>query len=237
MFSDILIADVLLALPMGLLLAFTIGPVFFVLIETAITKGFRAAIAFNSGVVLADVVFILIVYFTTSSLLNELKDEPALFVFGGLIMVGYGLISFIKLKKDFRLTMAQKERGEDAALYMKRVNYIALAIKGFLLNFINIGVLGFWLGVIIVFAPKLDMNPHRITVFFGSIILVYFAIDLIKILIAKRLKNKLTAYHIYKIKRTISIILLVFGVFLIVQGFFPNAKKGLQEGLHLEQSQ
>lgn len=124
MFSDILIADVLLALPMGLLLAFTIGPVFFVLIETAITKGFRAAIAFNSGVVLADVVFILIVYFTTSSLLNELKDEPALFVFGGLIMVGYGLISFIKLKKDFRLTMAQKERGEDAALYMKRVNYI-----------------------------------------------------------------------------------------------------------------
>ena len=96
-------ADVLLALPLGLLLAFTIGPVFFVLLETAITKGFRAAIAFNSGVVLADAVFILIVYFTTSSLLREIKDDPKLFFAGGLIMVVYGLISFIKLKKDLPL--------------------------------------------------------------------------------------------------------------------------------------
>ena len=45
-------ADVLLALPLGTLLAFTIGPVFFVLLETAITKGFRAAVAFDAGVLL-----------------------------------------------------------------------------------------------------------------------------------------------------------------------------------------
>ena len=213
-------ADVLLALPLGLLLAFTIGPVFFVLLETAITKGFRAAIAFNSGVVLADTVFILIVYFTTSSLLREIKDDPKLFFAGGLIMIAYGLISFIKLKKDFKKTIDNKE---NAYLQVaEKVNYVALFIKGFLLNFINIGVLGFWLGIIIVFGPKLDMNASRILVFFTSIILVYFAIDIFKILIAKKLKNRLTAFHIYKINRAISIILLVFGVFLIFQAFFPN---------------
>lgn len=213
-------ADVLLALPLGLLLAFTIGPVFFVLLETAITKGFRAAIAFNSGVVLADAVFILIVYFTTSSLLREIKDDPKLFFAGGLIMVVYGLISFIKLKKDFKKTMDNKENAH--LQVAEKVNYAALFIKGFLLNFINIGVLGFWLGIIIVFGPKLDMNASRIFVFFTSIILAYFGIDIVKILIAKKLKNRLTAFHIYKIKRTISIILLVFGVFLILQAFFPN---------------
>ena len=213
-------ADVLLALPLGLLLAFTIGPVFFVLLETAITKGFRAAIAFNLGVVLADTVFILIVYFTTSSLLREIKDDPKLFFAGGLIMIAYGLISFIKLKKDFKKTIDNKE---NAYLQVaEKVNYVALFIKGFLLNFINIGVLGFWLGIIIVFGPKLDMNASRILVFFTSIILVYFAIDIFKILLAKKLKNRLTAFHIYKIKRPISIILLVFGVFLILQAFFPN---------------
>ena len=213
-------ADVLLALPLGLLLAFTIGPVFFVLLETAITKGFRAAIAFNSGVVLADAVFILIVYFTTSSLLREIKDDPKLFFAGGLIMVAYGLISFIKLKKDFKKTMDNKENAH--LQVAEKVNYVALFIKGFLLNFINIGVLGFWLGIIIVFGPKLDMNASRIFVFFTSIILAYFGIDIIKILIAKKLKNRLTAFHIYKIKRASSIILLVFGVFLIFQAFFPN---------------
>ncbi len=213
-------ADILLAVPLGLLLAFTIGPVFFVLLETAITKGFRAAMAFDIGVVLADALFILFVYFTTNSLLTEIKDDPKLFFTGGLIMMAYGLISFIKLKKDFKKVMDNKENAH--LVVPEKVNYTALFIKGFLLNFINIGVLGFWLGIIIVFGPKLDMNANRILVFFTSIILVYFGIDLIKILIAKKLKNRLTAFHIYKIKRAISIILLFFGVFLILQAFFPH---------------
>ena len=213
-------ADILLAVPLGLLLAFTIGPVFFVLLETAITKGFRAAMAFDIGVVVADALFILFVYFTTNSLLTEIKDDPKLFFTGGLIMMAYGLISFIKLKKDFKKVMDNKENAH--LVVPEKVNYTALFIKGFLLNFINIGVLGFWLGIIIVFGPKLDMNANRILVFFTSIILVYFGIDLIKILIAKKLKNRLTASHIYKIKRAISIILLFFGVFLILQAFFPH---------------
>jgi lysE type amino acid translocator len=213
-------ADILLAVPLGLLLAFTIGPVFFVLLETAITKGFRAAMAFDIGVVVADALFILFVYFTTNSLLTEIKDDPKLFFTGGLIMMVYGLISFIKLKKDFKKVMDNKENAH--LVVPEKVNYTALFIKGFLLNFINIGVLGFWLGIIIVFGPKLDMNANRILVFFTSIILVYFGIDLIKILIAKKLKNRLTAFHIYKIKRAISIILLFFGVFLILQAFFPH---------------
>lgn len=215
-----MISDILLAFPLGLLLAFTIGPVFFVLLETAITKGFRATLAFDAGVLLADTVFILIVYFTTNSLLTEIKDDPKLFFAGGIIMMAYGIISFIKLKKDFKKVIDNKEEAHLAI--SSKVNYVALFIKGFLLNFINIGVLGFWLGIIIVFGPKLNMDASRIFIFFSAIILVYFGVDVIKILIAKKLKNRLTAFHIYKIKRAISIILLVFGVFLIFQAFFPH---------------
>lgn len=218
-------ADILLALPLGVLLAFTIGPVFFVLLETAITKGFRAAVAFDGGVVLADVVFILIVYFTTSSILQKVKDDPLLFIVGGLIMISYGIISFIKLKKDFNKKIDIQEDENQC----QKTNYLGLFFKGFLLNFINIGVLGFWLGIIIVFAPRLDMDTNRIIVFFSSIVIIYFLVDVIKILIAKQLKNKLTAFHIYKIKRTISIILLIFGIFLLAQGIFPEGKEKLNE--------
>lgn len=218
-------ADVLLAVPLGVLLAFTIGPVFFVLLETAITKGFRAAIAFDAGVILADVIFILIAYFTTSSLLNQVKDEPFLFIIGGIIMIAYGVISFIKLKKDFY----KNADIEEDKTYCQKTNYLAISVKGFLLNFINIGVLGFWLGIIIVFAPQLDMNVNRIVVFFSAILLIYLLIDVLKILIAKQLKNKLTAYHIYKVKRTISIVLLIFGVFLFLQGIFPKGKETINQ--------
>ena len=57
--------------------------------------------------------------------------------------------------------------------------------------------------------------------------------DSIKIVIDKQLKSKLTPYIIYKIKSVISIILIIFGVFLMIQGFFPDEKKMIEKKLEL----
>ena len=220
-----MIQDIISAIPWGILLAFTIGPVFFVLLETSILKGFRAAMVFDLGVVFGDIVFILIAYFSTSSLLEKLKDDPGLFIFGGIIMISFGIISFLKDKKDFI-----KKKAEDIDIdVIPQKNYLRLFVKGFFLNFINIGVLGFWLGIIIIFGPKLNMETNRIIVFISTILLTYLAVDVLKIQLAKKLKSKLTPYNIYRIKRIISIILMVFGVFLMIQGLFPIEKEKLKE--------
>lgn len=223
-----MINDILAAIPWGILLAFTIGPVFFILLETSITKGFRAAMIFDFGVVFADVVFILIAYFSTNQILEKLKDDPGLFIFGGVVMLSFGIISFIKEKKDFKKKQEEDYDDEDN---IKKNNYLGLFFKGFLLNFINIGVLAFWMGIIIVFGPKLNMETNRIILFITVIILTYFAVDVLKILVAKQLKSKLTPFNIYKIKRVISVILMIFGGFLMVQGFFPKEKEMIKEKL------
>ncbi|MGO1751489.1 MAG: LysE family transporter, partial [Psychroflexus sp.] len=57
--------DILSAIPLGFFLAFLVGPVFFVLLETAALRGFRAALTFDLGVILADFVFLCIAYFST----------------------------------------------------------------------------------------------------------------------------------------------------------------------------
>ena len=220
-----MIQDIALAIPWGIVLAFTIGPVFFILLETSITKGFRAAMVFDAGVVFGDIVFILIAYFSTSSILEKLKDDPGLFIFGGGIMFSFGLISFIKEKKNYKKKV-QEEIDEDN---IPKNNYVKLFIKGFFLNFINVGVLGFWLGILIVFGPKLNMETNRILVFITSIIVTYVIIDILKIQLAFKLKSKLTPYNIYKIKRIISCVLMVFGLFLIFQGLFPDQKEKLKE--------
>lgn len=222
-----MINDILSAIPWGFLLAFTIGPVFFVLLETSITKGFRAAMVLDAGVVFGDLVFILIAYFSTNQILEKLKDNPRLFIFGGLLMLGYGLISFINEKRSYE--RKQKEEMDDVADDINKKNYLGLFFKGFFLNFINIGVLAFWMGVIIVFAPKLNMETGRIITFITTIILSYIAVDIVKILVAKQLKSRLTPYNIHKIKRIISVILMIFGFFLIAQGFFPNEKEMIEK--------
>ncbi len=219
--------DILTALPWGVLLAFTIGPVFFVLLETSAIKGFRAGLVFDLGVIIADIIFILIAYFSTNKILEKLKDDPALFIFGGVLLLSYGIISLLRLIKNYKKAQLANE-GE---LNIPKNNYLALFFKGFLLNFINIGVLGFWLGIIIVFGPKLEMQTDRIITFFGTILLTYLIVDCLKILLAKQLRNKLTPSLIFRVKRVISIVLIVFGVGLIIQGVFPNEKEKLKEAI------
>jgi threonine/homoserine/homoserine lactone efflux protein len=220
-----MIEDILLGIPLGILLCFMIGPVFFVLLETAAIKGIRAALVFDVGVVIADLVFIAIAYFSSYRLINNIKDEPALFIFGGLIMITYGLISFLQQKK------AIKKLDFNDQIELIKKNYAGLFVKGFLLNFINVGVLGFWLLIFITFGPQLDLKTSRLIVFFTSVIGTYLVVDMIKILLAKRLKSKMTPSNILKIKQITSILLIIFGFTIMMQGWFPSDQKLVKEAL------
>ncbi|TRX40378.1 LysE family translocator [Flavobacterium restrictum] len=220
-----MVNDILSGIPWGIFLSFMIGPVFFILIETSITKGFRAALVFDLGVILGDIVFISIAYLGSYRLIQSLKDKPALFIFGGIVMLSYGIISFIKLKKVDNLP--------DDVLNNEilKKNYGSLLVKGFFLNIINIGVLGFWLAIIISMGPKLDMKTSRMMTFFITVILSYLLVDCIKIVLAKKLKTKMTPTNILKIKKGISIVLMIFGVVLITQGWFPKEKEMVKNAL------
>lgn len=209
-----MIEDIQTAIPLGFFLGFMIGPVFFVLLETSVTKGFRAAIAFDIGVILADIFFIGLAYFSSFQLLENLSNQPGLYVFGGMIITVYGIIIFLK--------KAKKETEHANKLEFTKTNYLGLFIKGFLLNFINIGVLVFWVGVIIITGPALENDIHRFYVFFGTMIAMYFLTDIFKILLAKQLKRKLTPERILKIKKALGVILMVCGLVLITKGFLPK---------------
>lgn len=220
-----MINDILAGVPWGIFLSFMVGPVFFILLETSITKGFRAALAFDLGVVLGDVFFIAIAYLGSYRLIKSLEDKPALFIFGGIIMLAYGIISFVKLKKDERINLDEIDRD-----ILKR-DYASLFVKGFLLNAINIGVLGFWMAIIISVGPKLEMQTSRMMVFFTAVIVTYLIIDCLKILLAKQLKSKMTPTNILKIKKGISVVLMIFGLVLIVQGWFPEEKEMVKNAI------
>lgn len=200
-------------------MAFMIGPVFFMLLKTSILKGAKAAIAFDIGVILGDITFILISYYGSRSLLEKIKDDPRLFFIGGLAMIIYGLITYI----DKENKKGSMDTSEILEVPMKN-NYLGLLLKGFFLNFINIGVLAFWLGTVLVIGPTLNMNESAIFLYFSVIIAGYFITDLGKIFLAKQLKKKLTNEVVFRIKRIMGVILIVFGIFLMLKGFIPNEK-------------
>jgi len=212
--------DIKDAVLIGFFLSFMIGPVFFMLIQTSILKGARAAIIFDLGVILGDVVFILIAYYGSKSLLEQIKDDPRLFFIGGIILLVYGIITY--------LDKSQKTIVDDETLVLsEKTNYVKLFLKGFLLNFINVGVLAFWLGMIVIVGSNLQMNPTKIFNYFTVILVSYFSTDIGKIILAKQLKKKLTPKIIYKVKRIMGIILMIFGIVLMLKGFIPKERLNL----------
>jgi len=208
----------------GFLLAFAVGPVFFTLIETAITKGFRAALSFELGAITADVIFITIAFFSTSRILEQLKHDSGLLIFGGAVLMAYGIISYIKTKRSiFKIVR------EHYSIEVKK-KFGSLFLKGFVLNFVNFGVLAGWIATLIM-ANALTTTDAGVFWFLLTVLIVFFSTDLLKIVLSKRLKNKMTPRFIFKTKQGVSILILGFGIILLLQGIFPSEMKAGLERL------
>lgn len=207
----------------GFLLAFAVGPVFFTLIETSITKGFKAAVFFDLGAMAADIIFILIAFYSTSQILEKVKDDPGLLIFGGAVLIAYGIISYIRTAKSFI-----KIAREHYAVNVKK-NLPGLFLKGFLLNFVNFGVLAAWIGTIIM-ANALTHSNNGVFWFLTTVLATFFLTDLLKITLAKKLKSKMTPRFTYKTKKWVSILIIGFGVLMLLQGVFSdNIQKEIEK--------
>ena len=201
--------NILTPITVGFFTAFIMGPVFWVLLETSITKGFKAAVAFDLGVMFADVCFIGVCYLGSFQLLEDDQNKQGLFVLGGTILLLYGLFSWINRNKKSKDQPEIKESKE---------NYFGLAAKGFAINILNVGVFIFWGGVTIVSSPASGKSFTSFVLFFSIVLLSYFITDLLKISVANRFKSLLTGKGIVIVNSIVSLILIVSGVVLILKG-------------------
>jgi|TARA_B100000530_G_scaffold304332_1_gene227176 threonine/homoserine/homoserine lactone efflux protein len=201
--------NLLTPITVGFFTAFIMGPVFWVLLETSITKGFKAAVAFDLGVMFADVCFIGVCYLGSFQLLEDEQNKQGLFVLGGTILLLYGLFSWINRAKKSK---------DQPDIQESKENYFGLAAKGFAINILNVGVFIFWGGVTIVSSPASGKSFTSFVLFFSIVLLSYFITDLLKISVANRFKTLLSGRGIVIVNSIISLILVVSGVVLILKG-------------------
>ena len=201
--------NVLTPITVGFFTAFIMGPVFWVLLETSITKGFKAAVAFDLGVMFADVCFIGVCYLGSFQLLEDEQNKQGLFVLGGTILLLYGLFSWINRAKKSK---------DQPDIQESKENYFGLAAKGFAINILNVGVFIFWGGVTIVSSPASGKSFTSFVLFFSIVLLSYFITDLLKISVANRFKTLLSGKGIVIVNSIVSLILVVSGVVLILKG-------------------
>ena len=211
-----MISEFIPAILLGIVLSFTIGPVFFTILEISVSKGFKAAVFFNIGVVFSEVVFFAVAYASTSNLLNSIQENPSWKILGGVLLAFYAGITLLGMYQN-------KEKKEQQNLFKSpppSPNLIKNLIKGFGLNIINFAVLVFWILIVANYAPGFQDSQYKMIMFFLVIVGTYFTIDLGKIYLAQQLKTSLTDSVITKIKLIVNAIRLIIGLVLIFEGFF-----------------
>ncbi len=192
-----------------------IGPVFFVLLETSIKKGIRAALAFDLGVLISDLLYIMIAYLFYAEVQDMTKggDQHIVKIIGGGLFIAYGVASFFKKSKGIKKD-AQGNLVKDSS------DYKMLMLKGFLLNFANPLVVFYWFSVLTLAEKSEGMAAAPLFTFITIILVTFFGVDVLKIFGAKKLRPLITDNLMKGLNRLIGIVFVGFGVFLIIQGSY-----------------
>ncbi len=197
-----------------------LGPSFFLLIETSIHKGIRAALSFDAGVLFSDLIYIMIAYLfyhEVSALLSG-SHIFLLKIFGGGIFAVFGVLT---LKKKVPVVL-ETETGIEMNYFGVADNreYLILFIKGFLWNFANPMIIIYWLTVITVGIQKIEDMPvvDPIIIYLTVILFTFFSMDVFKVFAAKKLRPFVTPKLLQSVSRFISFILIGFGVVFFIQG-------------------
>lgn len=199
-------------LAIGLYLAVAVGPVIFAIIKTSIRYGHKAGYAFVAGVSASDIFMVLVGNLAAEMVQGLLKYKMELAIGGGLLLIIMGLISII-FKKEPKV-------GDDHGITEKldHKNYFTISLQGFFMNTLNPGPIFLWLSWCTYFANVMTIN-QRIVVFTTSLVFVLSS-DILKVLLAGKLREKLTQKTLHKINIISAIILIVFGVFILGRVIF-----------------
>ncbi len=197
------------AIGLGVMLSLVfIGPMFFLLIETSFTRGYRHGIALDLGVISADILYIIIAYFASEDIIHLIDQYPGFYKITALLIFVYAI---------YMLLTKTKMHVENEEKLIQQ-NYIKTFINGLLMNFLNIGVLLFWLVNVIVARNKFQETP-KVILYLGLVIATFLTIDLIKIYLANIFHKKLTEKVATTIRRIVGVVLVIFSIFIFLQSY------------------
>lgn len=215
-----LIEFTLTAVVTGFVLSLMIGPLFFVLLETSLTKGIKAAIALDLGVLISDLLYILIAYVfyaeVSSIKYGSGTSTDIIHVLGGGVFIAYGIYSILK-----KVNAINENKNE--ASVPQRKEYIGLFVKGFVLNLANPLVIFYWFSIMTLATSQSykghENNGLTLVIFITLILVTFFSIDLLKIIGAKYLRPLVTKSLLKSLNKLIGIVFIVFGLYLLFKLF------------------
>jgi len=209
---------ILKGLGLGVILALSVGPVIFTILKQSINNGHRGGFSFVAGVWLSDIFLVVLSNTFTELVKMAMTFQSIIGYVGSAFLIGMG-IYFVFFKK----VRIAGEDGSNSTPF-SRSDFVKIFLSGFFINTLNPSVMLFWLINATAFAATHTLW-ERVLIF--SICLgMNIVADVVKVLMAGKIREKLTPHNISVINKISGSILIIFGVALIYGIAFLKHKVG-----------
>ena len=203
-----MIEAVLKGLALGFVLALSVGPIIFTIIKQSLNNGHKGGFSFVTGVWVSDIILVVLSN-TVSSLVNQmLEHKSAIAIAGAAFLVSMG-VYFAFFKKAHLPTDA-----EGKEIRFRKRDMARIFASGFIINTLNPGVILFWLGNATVLS--VDHTLQERIVIFSVCLLINMSADVLKVMMAGKLRSKLTLRTLTIINKISGSLLIAFGLALVL---------------------
>jgi len=208
---------------LGLLLGISVGPIIFSIIKQSLNNGHRGGYAFIAGVSASDVMIVLICNMFTKLFNAAMTHEIIIGIAGSCLLIALGIYNFFFRK------VQTAENGMLMVNNLRKRDIAGIFFSGFFMNSLNPGAFLFWFAATAtISADSAQINhpdQYRLIVFITAL-LFNLSADTAKVLLANKIRPRLTAHNIHIINRISGFILVGFGIAIIVTMIIRNIHAG-----------
>jgi threonine/homoserine/homoserine lactone efflux protein len=182
----------------GMSMVIFVGPVFFLLLTSSLSGGWKAGLAVALGIIISDLICVSLVSIGLAPLLSSPERLKWLGIGSGAMLIFLGIKYLIN--KKITLPNSEEKKSKFITHYFS---------KGFLINFINPFVWLVWLGIIKYAESK--TNQHS-SIYLAGVLIGIFATDVAKVFVANWINRWLDITKLHKIYKVIGVVLIGFGI-------------------------
>jgi len=190
---------------LGLLLSISVGPVIFSIIKQSLNNGHKGGMAFVLGVSVSDISLVLVSNVFTQMFSYLAEHKQVIGIAGSIFLASVGVF-FLFFKK-----VNVDDTGVQIMKFRKR-DYAKIFISGYFMNTLNPAVFIFWLTTSTSLITQ--TLEKRIFIFITCLTVVLTG-DIFKVMMAQKVRKKLTPHNIHILNRINGVVLLGFGFVLL----------------------
>ncbi|PKG23872.1 LysE family translocator [Niallia nealsonii] len=193
---------------LGLSLAAPMGPINAAVINRGLRDGFSYAWILAIGAMLADIVYILFVYFGLVKFINTPIIQTFLWLFGGFVLLYSGVEGFVKTS-----TVLTRSKKEQKSIFWS-------FLSGFMMSFMNPLAIVFWLGIYgsVLVSTVTKYGTSKLIFFTGCILFGVAVWDFSVALLSSFSRNFISEHIIQLISKISAVGLILFGLYFGYHG-------------------